>query len=143
MNILIIQGPNLNLLGLRSAQLGSTLTLDKINKGIRRHVRNTEHTVKIIQTHKVDHAIAIIQRNRNRVRGMLLAPTGWALHEFALRQTVELIQTPVIEIHFTPEYQLGIDPLQSIFREVCRETLVGSPDTIFQTGIDHLLEIDG
>ncbi|NOZ75255.1 MAG: type II 3-dehydroquinate dehydratase [FCB group bacterium] len=141
MNILIIQGPNLNLLGLRSAQLGSTLTLDKVNKLIRRHVRNSEHTVKIVQTHKTDHALSLLQRNRNWAQGILFAPAGWALYEYALRQAIELIRIPVIELHFTPEYQLGIDPAQSIFHAVCRKTLVEAPETVFQTGIDQLLEI--
>ena len=64
MNILILHGPNLNLVGKISAKLGDKITLDKINTSLRRHVRNTETTLKIYQTHKVYQAINFIQRNR-------------------------------------------------------------------------------
>ena len=49
MNIIILQGPNLNLLGLKSSPTGDRLTLDKLNKAILRHVRNLEITLKILQ----------------------------------------------------------------------------------------------
>ena len=45
MNILILHGPNLNLIGNISAKLGNKITLDKINTGVRHYVRNTEITL--------------------------------------------------------------------------------------------------
>ena len=55
MNILILQGPNLNLLGLKSAPTGDRLTLDKLNKALRKHVHRQETTLKFLQTHKPLH----------------------------------------------------------------------------------------
>ena len=52
MTILILQGPNLNLLGKKSAEIGDSITLNKLNRAIRLHVRNTKIKLKIIQTHK-------------------------------------------------------------------------------------------
>ena len=58
MNILFLEGPNLNLLGLKSSKIkGSRLTLDKLNKHLRKHIRNTDHNLKIIQTHKQFQAV--------------------------------------------------------------------------------------
>ena len=53
MTILILHGPNLNLLGLKSSESGEKLTLDKVNRAIRLHVRNKDIDLKIIQTHKM------------------------------------------------------------------------------------------
>ena len=78
MNILILHGPNLNLVGKISAKQGDKITLDKINTGLRRHVRDSEITLKIFQTHKVYQAINFIQRNRNWANGLLFAPMSWA-----------------------------------------------------------------
>ena len=47
MKILVLQGPNLNLIGVKSAQSGNKITLDKINKALRLDVRNTEFELKI------------------------------------------------------------------------------------------------
>ncbi len=46
MNILILQGPNLNLLGLRSSKTENRLTLDKLNKRIKRHLRKIADNVE-------------------------------------------------------------------------------------------------
>ena len=48
MNILVLHGPNLNLIGSISAHIGQRITLGKINTGLRRHVRNSEINLKII-----------------------------------------------------------------------------------------------
>ena len=46
MNILVLHGPNLNLIGSISANIGQRITLDKINTGLRRHVRNSKINLK-------------------------------------------------------------------------------------------------
>ena len=50
MTILILQGPNLNLLGLKSSKSEQKLTLDKVNRAIRLHARNLNIKLKIVQT---------------------------------------------------------------------------------------------
>ena len=52
MKIILLHGPNLNLIGKISSNLDSRITLDKINTGIKRNIRNTNTDVKIFQTHK-------------------------------------------------------------------------------------------
>ena len=80
MNILIIQGPNINLIGLRSAKIGEKVTLDKVNQGLRKQAnkRPEEITLKILQTHKVEKAMTLIHRNRNWANGIIIAPMAWA-----------------------------------------------------------------
>ena len=78
MTILVLQGPNINLLGLKSSTIGDKLTLDKFNKAIRLHIRNKKIKLKIIQTHKEYIALNFIQRNRNVANGLIVIPTSWA-----------------------------------------------------------------
>ena len=66
MNILILHGPNLNMLGVKSSTNNETLTLDKLNKKLRLHVRNSNIKLKIIQTHKEYIALNFIQRIKNK-----------------------------------------------------------------------------
>ena len=90
MNILILQGPNLNLLGLKSATIGDSLTLDKFNRAIRLHLRNTKNKLKIIQTHKEYIALNFIQRNRNQAKGLVIIPTSWAKYNQTILETIIL-----------------------------------------------------
>ena len=50
MNILVLHGPNMNLIGVRASSIGENVTLDKINTALRREAHQKEVTLKIIQT---------------------------------------------------------------------------------------------
>ena len=90
MNILIIQGPNLNLIGLSSAKIGEQVTLDKVNQGLRKqaHKRPEEIKLKILQSHKIEKAMTSIHRNKNWANGIIIAPMAWARYERTLYETI-------------------------------------------------------
>ena len=64
MKILIIHGPNTNLIGLWSSQNNKQITLDKINREIRRYIRDKNIQVKILQTNDENKAVNLIQKQR-------------------------------------------------------------------------------
>jgi len=136
MKILVLQGPNLNLIGVKSSQTGKRITLDKINKTIRRKVRNTEIELKIFQTHKIYMAISFLQRNRNSASGILIAPMAWAKYEFSLLETLELIQLPVVQVIL----EKTVDESQSILSSIAIDS-VHSDDSIlaFKNGLKSLM----
>ena len=84
MNILILQGPNLNLLGLKSAQTKERLTLDKLNSKIKRSLKTEGVKLKFLQTHKNFQAINFLQRNRTKTKGLLFIPTSWARNNYTI-----------------------------------------------------------
>ena len=91
MNILILQGPNLNMLGLKSSKTKANVTLDKINRALKKHVKGKNVSLKLLQTHKQFQAVNFLQRNRNWADGILFIPTSWARNEFTILETLELI----------------------------------------------------
>ena len=140
MNILILHGPNLNLIGSRSAEIGQKITIDKINTGIRRHIRNKDIQIKILQTHKQFHAINFIQRNRNWANFFLLAPMAWARYEYAILDTLKISKINTLQILLSDDYS-DVTKLNSIFSEACTSTLIGSPDKVYLEGLDHIQKI--
>jgi 3-dehydroquinate dehydratase-2 len=141
MNILVLQGPNLNLIGLRSAQTGEQITLDKINTGLRKHAHkiNPEIQLKFLQTHKAEKAVSFVQRNRNKVDGVLIAPTSWGRFEFSLLEAISLVGLPSIQILLDNDYGT-ISKDDSIFSSICKESISGHPLTVFNHGLDILLD---
>jgi len=137
MNIIILQGPNLNLLGIVSAQSKQRITLGKINRDLRRHNRNTESELKILQTHKIFQAINFIQRNRNWAQGILLAPMTWALYEHSLAEALKIVNLPTIQLLFNSQYGLTAAH-DSIFTDFSLETCIGPPQEVFIQGYDIL-----
>ena len=141
MNILIIQGPNLNLVGLRSAKSGEQITLDKINRSLRQQAnkRPEELTLKILQTHKIEKAITTIHRNRNWANGIILAPMAWARYEYALRDCLDTIAMPTIEVFLSEQYESKEDESTSILSAVCLNSISGHPLSIFTDALDLLV----
>lgn len=137
MNIIVLHGPNLNLLGSISAQSKQRITLDKINKTLRLHVRNSDINLKISQTHKVFQAINCIQRNRNWAHGFLFAPMAWARYEYSILDALKIAETPTVQLLFP----IGLDDMDeksSIFSKICHSTIIGDPNQIYIDGIDAL-----
>ena len=135
MNILVLHGPNLNLIGSKSAKVGQKITIDKINTGIRRHIRNEDIQIKILQTHKQFHAINFIQVNRNWADFFLLAPMSWARFEYAILDALKISNIKTIQILLSDDYS-DVTKSNSIFSEFCTSTLIGVPDKVYIDGID-------
>ena len=137
MKILVLQGPNLNLIGVKSSQEGGRVTLDKINKMLRREVRNTEIELKIFQTHKIYMTISFLQRNRNTASGILIAPMAWAKYEYSLLETLDLIQLPVVQVLLDNV----LDEHQSILSPVSVGTVHNDdPLSAFKTGLKTIIK---
>ena len=141
MNILIVQGPNLNLIGLRSAKSGDQITLDKINRGLRQQAnkRPENLTVKILQTHKIEKAMTTIHRNRKWANGIVIAPMAWARYEYALRDCLDTVAIPTIEVFLADQYESEEDKVMSILSAVCMDSMSGHPLSIFTDALDRLV----
>ena len=140
MNILILQGPNLNLLGLKSSRKESRLTLDKLNKQIRSFSKNSEISIKTLQTHKKFQAINFLQRNRNWANGILFIPTSWARNSYTILETINLIQLKTSVIYFNDDFSFGTSMEDSIFNNNNIESFIGSPIEACIQGMKFLVK---
>ena len=91
MRLLILHGPNMNLFGIRSAKNKQTITLDKINRYIRRFIRDKNLEIKIIQTHSEAKAVSYIQNNRKKFNGIIITPGPWDNSAYTLLDLLQLI----------------------------------------------------
>ena len=91
MKALIIHGPNMNLLGHFSSK---RLTLDKLNRSIRKvaHTKNIE--CKIFQTHDEAKVATLLQRNRNKIDFIVLNLGAWHPCSYVIKDTLSLIKKP-------------------------------------------------
>ena len=141
MTILVLQGPNLNLLGVKSSNIDDRLTLDKLNRAIRLHVRNENIKLKIIQTHKEYIALNFIQRNRNIAKGLVITPTSWAKNNQTLLETINLSGLPTASIYYDKPFSFGTEENNSILLGDNIKSFSGSPieSTIF--AIDYISKL--
>tara|TARA_B100000035_G_scaffold194716_1_gene166236 strand:+ start:30 stop:458 length:429 start_codon:yes stop_codon:yes gene_type:complete len=138
MTILILYGPNLNLLGLKSSESGEKLTLDKVNRAIRLYVRNKDINLKILQTHKEYIAINFIQRNRNSSTGLVVIPTSWAKYNQTLLETIKICGLPTSTVYFDGKYDFGTSEKNTIISGDNIKSFTGEPIETIISAIDHI-----
>ena len=80
-----------------------------------------------------------IHRNRNWANGIILAPMAWARYEYALRDCLDTVSIPTIEVFLSEHYESEEDKATSILSAVCLNSMSGHPLTIFTDALDRLV----
>ena len=119
--ILIIQGPNMNLLGFRHKDTKTKVTLDKLNARLRKTAKRFKYKLIIVQTNDESKATTVLQRQRNKICSILLFPGPWQKSGYVLKDTLELLKIPYITISLGEEGGLfkGIDNIEGEILKAC------------------------
>ena len=139
MKILILHGPNLNLIGKISAKNKETVTLDKINKSMKRFCRGKDIELKIYQTHKIFQAINFLQRNRNYSNKLIFTPMSWSLYEHSLLETIKICNYDLLQISFNKKYELS-DLNKSIFNSYSTRNFINHPLSVYEDALSYVLK---
>ena len=123
--ILIIQGPNMNLLGHRFKDTKIKITLDKLNTHLRKAAKKFEVKLIIMQTNDEIKAATTLQRQRNKICSILLFPGPWQQSGFVLKDTMELLKIPFITISLGEDVTLlkGIDNIEGDILQACETAI--------------------
>ena len=90
----------MNLFGLWASKNKQTMTLDKINRHIKKYIKNKDIQLKKIQTNSESKAISYIQNNRKKIDAIIIVPGPWQYSAYSLADLLELIGIPFITIAF-------------------------------------------
>ena len=103
--IIIINGPNLNLLGEREqSQYGST-TLDQLKDNCSKKGQEIGLDVEFAQSNVEGELVNIIQDARKKFDGMIINAAGFTHTSVAIRDALDLFKKPIIEIHLSNIYK--------------------------------------
>lgn len=104
MRILIIHGPNLNLLGKRKKEIYGDKTLNKIDAMIRQHAKELEVDISTIQSNSEGNLIDFIQKESPNADGIIINPGALTHYGLSLRDALSDTNLPVIEVHLSNIY---------------------------------------
>jgi 3-dehydroquinate dehydratase II len=103
MHILVLHGPNLNLLGTREPQIYGATTLAEIDAALReRAAANAE--IHAFQSNHEGALIDTIQAEANRSQGIIINPGALTHYSYALRDALSATKLPTIEVHLSNVY---------------------------------------
>ncbi|HEX2032049.1 MAG TPA: type II 3-dehydroquinate dehydratase [Actinomycetota bacterium] len=123
--VLVLHGPNLNLLGRREPEVYGSLTLEEINERIERAAKELAVEVRIRQTNLEGELVEEIQRSATEADGVVINPGGYSHTSVAIRDAIAAIDLPVIEVHLSnPQAREGFRHTD-IVGGACRGIIAG------------------
>ncbi|MBC8233451.1 type II 3-dehydroquinate dehydratase [bacterium] len=105
MNILIIHGPNLNLLGKREPEIYGQWTLDDINARLAVIAEENGINLEIMQSNHEGEIVSFIGENMDWADGIIINPAAYTHTSVAIRDALSAVNLPVIEVHLSNIYQ--------------------------------------
>ena len=107
--ILVLQGANINWLGIREPEVYGKTTAAELDEKLRSHAAANKYEIEIVYSNIEGEAIERLQEaHRSSVDAIVLNPGGFSYAGYALRDCMLGIKVPVVEIHLTNHYARNI-----------------------------------
>jgi 3-dehydroquinate dehydratase-2 len=100
-NILVVHGPNLNLLGRREPGIYGRQTLDQINVQLTKLAEEMDVELRIIQSNSEGEIVSFIGENADWARGIIINPAAYTHTSVAIRDAITAVELPTVEIHLS------------------------------------------
>jgi len=101
MRILVLHGPNLNLLGTREPELYGRASLDEIDAAITERAGQLGVEVRTLQSNSEGALVDAVQAARDSAAGIIINPAGYSHTSVALRDSLLAVSLPAVEVHLT------------------------------------------
>jgi 3-dehydroquinate dehydratase-2 len=124
-SILIIHGPNLNLLGTREPDVYGNVSLDQINARLVEHGVSRGLDVRTFQSNHEGALIDAIHEAGKWAQGIVINPGGFTHYSVALRDAISAVGVPTIEVHLTNVYAREEFRHRSMIAGVCVGQITG------------------
>lgn len=101
MKILVLHGPNLNLLGRREPHIYGATTLGDVNAMLESLARELQVTLVVLQSNHEGALVDALQKHMDDAAGAIINPGGLTQHGVSLHDAIRAMPFPVIEVHMT------------------------------------------
>lgn len=125
MRLLVIHGPNLNLLGVREPEIYGNKTLHQIDAQIAEEAKALSVTVQMLQSNHEGEIIDALQGARANTTAVIINPGAYTHYSYAIADAISAIGIPVIEVHLSNIYAREAFRRTSVIAPVCAGTIAG------------------
>ena len=141
MRIMIINGPNLNILGKREPEIYGTTTLSDIEKRLRQKFPKVD--LEFFQSNSEGPIVdALHKAFEGSVDGVVLNPGAFTHYSYAIRDAVAALKTPVIELHISNVYAREEFRHESVIAAACKGVIAGLGVRGYELAVEFIIKQD-
>ncbi|MBE7047872.1 MAG: type II 3-dehydroquinate dehydratase [Ruminococcaceae bacterium] len=140
MKILVINGPNLNMLGIREPDHYGRETYQDLCEKIQKHCDKQNVDVKIYQSNHEGDLVDEIQKAYNNMDGIVINPGAYTHTSIAILDAVKSVNVPTVEVHISKVEEREDFRQVSYVRLACVKTITGHGTDGYLEAIDYLIE---
>jgi 3-dehydroquinate dehydratase-2 len=139
-DILVLHGPNLNLLGVREPDVYGHETLDDINAGLTGITKERGGQLRFHQSNHEGRLIDMIHEAMSWADGILINPGAYTHYSYAIRDAIAASGLPCVEVHLSNIQRREEFRKKSVIAEVCIGTISGLGRDSYELGLQALLD---
>ncbi|PGG98641.1 catabolic 3-dehydroquinase 1 [Helicocarpus griseus UAMH5409] len=137
-NILLINGPNLNLLGTREPQIYGTTTLADVEASSKAHAASLGATLETFQSNHEGAIVDRIQEARGHVDGIIINPGAFTHTSVAIRDALSAVDIPFIELHISNVHAREPWRHHSYLSDKATSVIVGMGVYGYKVAVEHV-----
>ena len=142
MNILVLNGPNLNLLGEREPEIYGNDTLEELMMWLETSSDGRNHKFKFYQSNHEGNLIDAIHDERQWANGMIINPGALSHYSYAIRDAISSTGIPTVEVHLSHIMDREDFRKISVIKDVCISQVFGLGKRSYLEGLKILNEIN-
>ncbi|MFL2876045.1 MAG: type II 3-dehydroquinate dehydratase [Pelagibacterales bacterium MED-G43] len=123
--IIILNGPNLNLLGEREKNQYGTFTLKEVENNCKEYSNNNNINLTFFQSNVEGELINQIQNSRNNQDGLIINAGGYTHTSVAIHDALKILKIPIIELHISNIYNREEFRHKSLISKVAKSVICG------------------
>lgn len=124
-SVIVINGPNLNMLGTRDPNLYGSMTLDEINQKMIDHARKSNIKLEFFHSNIEGEIVSQIQQSVGHFNGIIINAGAYSHTSIAIRDAIAGISIPVVEVHISNIFGREEFRHRSYLAPVCAGSIVG------------------
>lgn len=141
--ILIVNGPNINLLGKREPEIYGNETLDEINKKLSLLAVELKLEVTFFQSNSEDELINFVHKEGFDAYGMIINPGAFTHYSYALRDAISSVGIKTVEVHISNIYAREEFRRKSVIAPVCMGTVTGLGNYSYVMALNFFADLTG
>lgn len=139
--VLVIHGPNLDLLGQREPAIYGRTTLKEINNGLKKIAKNKKISLTIKQSNHEGEIVDLIGRAKAKYDGLLINPAAYTHTSVAIRDAIAASGILTVEVHLSNIYSREEFRQKSLISPVAKGTILGFGPKSYILGLMALVDL--